>query len=198
MSGRGTASSPMNAHDFIDEIRRMSTEELEQVGQRSLVDHVVSQAEVARARHGPFMGAQLEELLHDPACVRYPTRLVFEFGEMAMHQFGQPDTDWRNSEKDGRVLYLRPMLRDEPELVLLAVAYFIPLINYGEIVTDELCVRYGAALLGMMPEDYYRRICDLAEKVGAETRNAGESDEEPMRLAAPIDLGAGGCGTGCH
>jgi hypothetical protein len=81
--------------------------------------------------------------------------------------------------------------------VLLAVAYFIPLINYGDIVTDDLCLRYGAALLGMSPDDYYRRICDLAEKVGAETRTVGEGDDEPMRLAAPVDLGSGGCGTGC-
>lgn len=188
----------MTTADFLAELRQLSTAELEQVGQRSLLDHVVAQAEVARAKHGPLAGDQLEALLHDPACVRHPVRLVFEFGEMAMHQFGQPDLDWRNPEQSGRVLYLRPMLRDRPDLVLLAVAYLIPLINYGDIVTDEVCVHYGAALLDVAPEEFYRRICLLAETVGAEERVAGAPNAAPLRFAAPVatehGCGTGGCG----
>ena len=186
---------PTSTIDFLAELRRLSTEELEQAGQRSLLDHVVAQAEVARAKHGPLAGDRLEALLQDPACVRHPVRLVFEFGEMAIHQFGQPDIDWRNVEREGRVLYLRPMLRDQPNLVLLAVAYLIPLINYGEVVTDEVCVGYGAALLGLAPEEFYRRICLLADAVGAEARVAGQNEDEPMRFAAPV-AAAGGCGCG--
>jgi hypothetical protein len=185
----------MTTPDFLAELRRLSSAELEQVGQRSLLDHVVAQAEVVRAKHGPLAGDRLEALLQDPACLRHPVRLVFEFGEMAMHQFGQPDRDWRNGEHDGRVLYLRPMLRDRPELVLLAVAYLIPLINYGDVVTDEVCLAYGAALLGLAPEEFYRRICALAETVGAETRLAGPTDDGPMRFAAPVET-TGGCGCG--
>ncbi len=187
----------MNTHDFIAELRRMTTAELEDAGQRSLLDHVVAQAEVARGKHGPFTGPQLEALLHDSACVRYPVRLVFEFGEMALHQFGQPDRDWRHADQDGRVLYLRPMLRDRPELALLAVAYLIPLINYGDVVTDEVCLRYGAALLGLAPDEYYRQICQLAETVGAEARPLGASDDSPLRLAAPVGLTDGTCGGRC-
>lgn len=187
----------MNATDFLAELRRMSTDELEQLGQRSLLDHVVAQAEVARSKYGPFVKGQLEALLNDPACVRHPVRLVFEFGEMAMHQFGQPDLDWRNPEHDGRVLYLRPMLRDRPDLVLLAVAYLLPLVNYGEVVTDELCVRHGAALLGLMPEEFYARICQLAEWVGADSRYAGEAADPPHRYAAPIHKEENWCAGRC-
>jgi hypothetical protein len=110
----------MSATDFLAELRRLSAAELEALGQQSLREHVVAQAQVARAKHAPFLGPQLDALLHDPECLRHPVRLVFEFGEMAMHQFGQPDIDWRNTAEDGRVLYLRPMLRDRPEQVLLA------------------------------------------------------------------------------
>lgn len=183
----------MTTADFLTELRRLSSAELEQVGQRSLGEHVVAQAEVARAKHGPLAGDRLEALLQDPACLRHPVRLVFEFGEMALHQFGQPDLDWRNPERDGRVLYLRPMLRERPDLVLLAVAYLIPLINYGEVVTDEICLRYGAALLDLTPDEFYRRICLLAETVGAEERLAGQAEGPPLRLAAPV-ASASGCG----
>jgi len=104
------------------------------------------------------------------------TRLVFEFGEMARHQFAQPDLDWRDPGKHGRVLYLRPSLRERPDLVPLAVAYMIPVINFGEIISDEHCLLYGAALLGLTEEDYYREICALADWAGA------EAPREPRRL----------------
>lgn len=152
------------------QLRKLSPAELEQLGQQSLREHLVAQAIVAHQKHGPLTADKLDALLHDPDCLRHPVRLVFEFGEMAMHQFAQPDIDWRNSELDGRVLYVRPLLRDRPDLLPLAVAYMIPLVNYGDIITDDHCLAYGATLLGMMEEEYYTKICAVADLLGAETR----------------------------
>ena len=180
----------MNASDFLAELRRMSTDQLEQVGQRSLRDHIIAQAEVAREKHGPLTFARLDALLHDSVCVRYPVRLVYEFGEMALHQFGQPDHDWRDETGRGRVLYLRPALREHPDLTVLAVAYLIPLINYGEVATDEHCLAYGAALLGQSEDEFYLKLCALADITGAETRFA-EAD-----APAPSHGCSGSCG--CH
>lgn len=157
------------------DLRRLSSEELEQLGQQSLRDHLIAQAEAARFRHGPIVFESLEPLLHDPDCLRHPVRLVYEFGEMAMHQFAQPDIDWRNTAEDGRVLYLRPLLRDRPDLIPLAVSYMIPLINYGDIIDDGHCLAYGATLLEMGKVDYYRQICALADLVGAETRRGDDA-----------------------
>jgi hypothetical protein len=161
------------AADPIADLRRMSATELEKLGQDSLRDHILAQAVVAHQKHGSLTFDKLKSLLTDPDCVRHPTRLVFEFGEMAMHQFAQPDVDWRNQEQDGRVLYLRPLLRERSDLVVLAVAYMIPLINYGDIISDEHCLLYGAALLGLMHGEYYQQVCALADWVGAERRVAG-------------------------
>jgi hypothetical protein len=154
----------------VNDLRKLSPAELEKLGQDSLLDHLLAQAVVAHQKHGPVTAEKLEALLHDPDCLRYPVRLVFEFGEMAMHQFAQPDIDWRNREQDGRVLYVRPLLRDRPDLLPLAVAYMIPLINYGDIISDDHCLRYGAALLGMMEREYYEKLCALTDSLGAETR----------------------------
>ncbi len=163
------------------DVRNMSNAELERLGQQSLLEHLVAQADVARRKHGPLSAGKLEELLHDPVCLRHPTRIVFEFGEMAMHQFAQPETDWRNTEQDGRVLYVRPLLRDRPDLLPLAAAYMIPLINYGEVIRDEHCLAYGSTLLGMTVEEFYQSICRLADLVGAERRIAGgESSCNPF------------------
>lgn len=154
------------------DLRQLTPAQLEKLGQDSLREHLMAQALVAHQKHGPITANNLEAMLHDPDCLRYPVRLVYEFGEMAMHQFAQPEIDWRNTEQDGRVLYLRPLLRGRPDLLPLALAYMIPLINYGDIVTDEHCLRYGATLLGMMEDEYYAKLCALSDFVGAQSRFA--------------------------
>jgi len=154
----------------IQELRRLSVAELEQAGKQSLREHLLAQAVVAHRKHGPLTAERLEAFLRDPVCLRHPVRLVFEFGEMAPHQFAQPDLDWRNTAEDGRVLYLRPWLRDHPDLLPSAVAYMVPLINYGDIISDPECLLYGATLLGLMESEYYDRLCALADLCGAEAR----------------------------
>lgn len=161
--------------DPVTQLRGMSTSELIELGEDSLRNHLVAQAVVAHQKHNGLSFENLDSLLTDPECLRYPTRLVFEFGEMAMHQFAQPDLDHRNPAQDGRVLYVRPILRQYPDLVVLAVAYMIPVINYGSVVSDEHCLLYGATLLGMMAEEFYQKICHVADVVGAEVRLAGSS-----------------------
>ncbi len=154
------------------ELRKLSPAALEQLGQQSLREHLTAQALVTHQKYSPLTADKLDALLHDPDCLRHPVRLVFEFGEMAMHQFAHPDLDWRNCEQDGRVLYVRPLLKNRPDLLPLAVAYMVPVINYGDIITDEHCLRYGAILLGLMEAEFYEQICALADLVGAETRLA--------------------------
>ena len=153
----------------------MSEEELEKVGEQALLGHLVAQAQVAHAKYAPFDSGSLEAWLADPECLRHPVRLVHEFGPMAMHQFAHVDLDWRNTEADGRVIYLRPLLRERPDLVLLAVAYMVPVVNYGDVVTDAHCLAYGATLLGLTEDEYYLQICSVADFVGAETRFPGQS-----------------------
>ena len=163
----------MSATNPIADLRRLSAEDLGKVGQDCLRAHLQAQAVVALQKHGPLSVEILGALLNDRDCLRYPTRLVFEFGGMAAHQFAEPGFDVRRMEDQGRVLYLRPMLRDRPELVVLAVAYMIPVLNYGDVITDEHCLLYGAAVMGLSEEEFYQRICAVADYVGAEVRSAG-------------------------
>src|SRR5512140_736622 len=102
----------MPSDDSSADLRRMSAAELERLGKQALRDHLLAQAVVAHQKYAPLTSEKLAALLEDRECVRYPVRLVFEFGEMALHQFAQPGLDWRNRERDGRVLYLRPSLKD--------------------------------------------------------------------------------------
>lgn len=157
-----------------DELRQLSAGQWEQLGRASLREHLLAQARVAHHRHAPLTAEKLAALLNDPECLRYPVRLVYETGEMAANQFAQPEVDWRSAEGRGRVLYLRPKLRERPDLLPLAVAYMIPVINYGDLVTDEHCLAFGATLLGLTEDEYYAQLCALADWAGA-TPNAAES-----------------------
>ena len=172
------------------DLRLLSPEELERLGERSLRDHLVAQAVVAHAKHGPLTEASIPAYVADRSCIRHPLRLVFEIGNMASHQFAEPDIDWRSSDEHARVLYLRPVFKRFPELVPLALSYMIPLVNYGRIVSDDLCILYGATVSGCLVEEYYEAICRMADRVGACSR---EREEAPtgsacsggQRVAAP-------------
>lgn len=156
-----------------EELRRLSPEAWEALGQAALREHLQAQAVVAHARYAPMTFEKLGRFLQDPDCLRYPVRLAFEFGEMAAHQFAEPGLDFRDPDGMGRVLYLRPCLRERPDWVVAAVAYMVPVINYGPVVRDEHCLLYGATLLGLLEEEYYRQLCELADWCGAETRWTG-------------------------
>lgn len=173
-----------------EQIRRLSTAELVALGEDSLRNTLRDQAIQAHQKHDLRSPQGLEALLRDPDCVRFPTRLAFEFGEMAPHQFAQPDLDYRCPDEDGRVLYLRPILRDRPEETALAVAYMLPVINYGELIRDEHCCLYGSTLLGLMESEFCERIAALADLVGAEVRYLEQAPARcpSVSLEGPLEV----------
>ncbi len=181
--------------ETVDELRKMSESELTSVGEASLLERLRDQAEATRLKHGPLSPGNLETILSDGACVRYPTRLVLEFGEMGLHQFAQPELDHRDSSGRGRVLYLRPVLGKRPDLISQAVSYMIPVINYGRMVTDLHCIAYGAVLMGLDEETYYQAICGLADFVGAENL-LPDGSEPALPEGSSGGCGSGGCGCG--
>ncbi len=182
-----------------DELRRMSAAELVEVFEDSLTNRLREQAGEARLKHGGLRPGNFETFLADRDCVRFPTRLVLEYGEMGLHQFAQPEPDVRQS--GGIMLYLRPALGQRPDLLALAVSYMIPVINYGNLAGDGHCLAYGAVLMDLDPEIYYERICGLAGFVGAEELPADDPDahvpeQNAERPPATTTTGAS-CGSGC-
>lgn len=155
------------------ELRGMSATDLAKVAEESLHQRLLEQAIFAHRKHGPLTEESLERLLQDPDCVRHKTRIVYEYGEMAPHQFAQPDLDPRSADGRGRILYIRPGLRSRPLDVAVAVAYMLPVVNYGEVVGDEGCLLYGATLLGLTTDEFYARVCALADSLGSEPRTRG-------------------------
>jgi hypothetical protein len=68
---------------------------------------------------------------------RHPVKLVFENGSMAPHQFAHPEIDGESFK-----LYVHPQLKHNAEMLAQAVAYFIPVMNYGSLINDGHCLVY--------------------------------------------------------
>jgi hypothetical protein len=129
-----------------------SVDELVRVGEAGLRSHLAERAILAHRKYGRLTASSLPGFLRDPECVRRPTRIVFGFGPMAPHQFAEPAPDPDDPSGEGIALYLRPALERRPDLWPIAVAYVVPLINYGGIVHDGHCLTYGATRWGMLEE----------------------------------------------
>jgi len=57
----------------------------------SLTSHVAAKGEEIRAKYGPHIGwSQLQQILQDRACVRYPCEVVFDAGSLAEGEIAYP------------------------------------------------------------------------------------------------------------
>lgn len=163
------------AHRAPEPDEREPARDLAEESERALLAHLLDRALFARRKYGSITNEVLGDFLRDPECLRHPTRLIFERGGMEAHQFAQPEEDPRDPEGRRKVLYVDPELRRHPELLPLAVAYFVPVLELGEeFVDDRHCTEYGAALFGMAEKEYYERICRLADILGRESRLADD------------------------
>jgi hypothetical protein len=71
----------------------------------------------------------------------------------------------------GVVAALKPLLELEAGEISMAVAYFIPVNNYGDPINDDYCLIYGATLCGMTLDHYYQELCRIADSIGAPKRS---------------------------
>jgi hypothetical protein len=136
----------------------------EEDARRALREHIIAKAHEARAKHGPVIDrAALVRLLRDPAVTRWPTELRFDAAPLRPGEFGfaSPVDGSRSNEW---AITLHPRFDPDAEAVPLLAAYHIVSINYGEIASHEEAEEYGSILCGLDREEYYRRVCALADR----------------------------------
>ncbi len=186
--------------DPVQEFRSLSPDEQIKEGEDSLLSHILERGIETHAKYPNLGMDNLDAFLADRDCVRYPTRIVFEYGaEMAPHQFAQPEQDFRSTEAHAKVIYLRPILKDRPDYAMAAIAYMLPLLNYGDIIGDEHCLIYTASLLGLSEDACYKLICEVADFCGSDERLQSEPDTHtPVSDPGPLPtMNGGSCGSGC-
>lgn len=146
----------------------------EQDARVALKDHLSEKAMDARLRHGMYIDAQaIIAMLDDPGFIRYPVSLQFSAEALEPGEFAIPLPQGEHPSA-GYCLCIHPHFEQQPETWPLLIAYHIPSINYGDIVSGEDAEHFGAVLLGMDVESYYQALCELTDSIpSAQTVNTG-------------------------
>lgn len=135
-------------------------------GYEALQGHLAERAFKARENYPDLTeeGA-LRRLLADPEVVRFPTALIFDTEFLIPGEFAHAEPRGETAS-DGFVLVVHPHFKERPEDLPYLVAYHIPSINYLDVATHREAELFGAILLGMEKEAYYKKVCDLADELG--------------------------------
>ena len=134
-------------------------------GRRALRDHVIERAMAAREKYGPVINVDaMRRLIEDRAIVRYPTLLRFDAEGLIPGEFAHAEPLGEHP-KHGYALVVHPAIEGRPDLVVMAIAYHIAPINYGDIAEPEDCEAFGAALLGIEKDAYYDALCKLSDAI---------------------------------
>ncbi|RMF75546.1 MAG: hypothetical protein D6744_13335 [Planctomycetota bacterium] len=141
----------------------------------ALSGHVRERAELARRRYGPRIDmAALERILDDREIVRYPVALRFDAEPLEPGEFAFA-AQRGTHPSEGFDLFVHPHFRERVDVLPLLVAYHLVCVNYGDIVTHEQAECFGATLLGIDVDEYYERLCALADEIAPADPSAPES-----------------------
>ena len=133
---------------------------------QSLTAHVAAKGEEIHAKYGPHIGwNELQLILNDRTCVRYPCEIVFDEKPLNPGEFAYPVQKCEHPE-DGFTMYVHPVLMTQLAKVPHAVLYELVLVNYGEFASSDDAEAFGAAALGLKKEEYYETLCELADEIG--------------------------------
>ena len=131
---------------------------------RSLNAHLADKGAEIHAKYGPQIGwNELLQILDDRECARYPCVIAFDDGMLHPGEFAHPAPNGENPE-EGFTVYVHPVFKLEPLEIPLMVLYQLVLVNYGEFASADDAETFGASALGLSKDDYYTRLCELADR----------------------------------
>ena len=152
---------------------------------QSLAAHVEAKGVEIFCKYGPQIGwSQLPLLLADRAYVRYPCEIVFDAAPLQSGELAVPLQKGGRPE-EGFTMWVHPLFMTQLAVVPALVLYQLVALNYGVFASAHEAETFGAAALGITRDEYYDRLCAIADQLDGGLE------------AAPV-AAAGGCGGGCH
>lgn len=144
-------------------------------GRAALGDHLEAKASEARLRLGLLIDAEaIMRMLDDRTMVRYPVGVRFDAEPLEPGEFAWP-MPLGERPSAGFCLFIHPEFEHQPDAWPLLIAYHIPSINYGEIVSHDEAELFGATLLGIDREAYYAALCELVDSIPPTVAGKGGS-----------------------
>lgn len=132
---------------------------------QSLNVHVAAKGAEIRAKHGPHLGwRELQQILADRACVRYPCEVVFDAGPLLPGECAYPVARGPRPEY-GFTMHFHPLCVTQLPQAVYLVLYQLAVVNYGEFASSDDAEAFGAAVLGLAKDEYYDALCELADQI---------------------------------
>jgi hypothetical protein len=142
-------------------------------GRQSLSAHAAAKGAEIFEKYGPGIGwNQLQRILQDRACARYPCEIAFDAAPLEKGECAFAKAKGTVPE-DGFVIYIHPLFLMERERAAHWALYQLVAVNYGEFASAEDAEVFGAAALGISREEYYEGLCGMADMLGGAAGSAG-------------------------
>lgn len=134
---------------------------------QSLNAHMTAKGAEIFEKYGPCIGwKELQWILKDDDCVRYPCEIVFDSAGLDPGELAHP-TPKGDQPGDGFTMFVHPLFMTQLALVPAIVLYQLVLVNYGGFASPDDAETFGAMALGLSRDDYYAQLCELADKLSA-------------------------------
>lgn len=135
---------------------------------QSLNAHVAAKGEEIREKYGPQLGwHELLRILADREYVRYPCEIRFDAEPLLEGEFAHPLPKGQRPE-EGFTVCVHPFFSTQLSVVPYLVLYQLVLVNYGEFASPQDAETFGSRALGIPQEEYYRKLCELADELATE------------------------------
>ena len=145
----------------------MATRLTAEDGRQSLNAHVAAKGAEIRAKYGPRIGwTELQQILQDRACVRYPCQIIFDAAPLQPGEFAYPVARGERPEA-GFDLYIHPYFMTQLDRIAHLAFYQLVVVNYGEFASPDDAETFGASALGLAKEEYYQSLCGLADEIAS-------------------------------
>jgi hypothetical protein len=142
---------------------------------QSLTAHVAAKGAEIREKYGPVIGwDELQRIVADRACVRYPCEIVFDAAPLEAGETAHPVPKGERPE-DGFTLCVNPYFSTRLEQAPALVLYQLVLVNYGEFASPDDAEIFGASVLGIGRDEYYRTLCTLTDELAGGPGDCGSA-----------------------
>jgi hypothetical protein len=133
---------------------------------QSLNAHVAAKGAEIREKFGPEIGwKELQQILEDRTCCRYPCKIEFSAESLRPGEFAFPAPHGERPE-DGFTIYVHPLFMTQLARVPHLVLYQLVVVNYGEFASPDDAETFGASVLGLSKDAYYAALCEMADRIG--------------------------------
>ena len=132
---------------------------------QSLTVHAEAKGLEIREKYGPHIGwAELQRILQDRTCVRYPCEIVFDTAFLQPGELAYPVSKGALPE-EGFTMFVHPLFMLRLDRVPYVVLYQLAVVNYGELASADDAESFGAAVLGLTKDNYYQSLCVMADEI---------------------------------